>query len=163
MIDLDGYRQNVGIVIVNKHGQVLWARRIRQNTWQFPQGGVKRGETPHEAMYRELYEELGLTDEDVCVKTISKQWYKYKLPKRLIRYDETPVCLGQKQKWFLLTLNKRCIENITFDKGIRPEFDNYRFVSYWYPLRQVISFKRDVYRQVLTEFAPYALFGKKDD
>ena len=35
-----------------------------------------------------------------------------------------------------------------------PEFDGWRWVSYWYPVRQVVSFKRDVYRRVMKEFAP---------
>ena len=60
MIDEHGYRPNVGIIICNAMGQVLWARRIGQNAWQFPQGGIKRGESPEKALYRELQEEVGL-------------------------------------------------------------------------------------------------------
>ena len=106
MIDKDGYRPNVGIVICNRKGQVLWARRIRQNSWQFPQGGVDYGETPEDAMYRELYEELGLEPNDVKLLASTKFWLKYRLPKRLIRWNEKPVCIGQKQKWYLLCLKK---------------------------------------------------------
>lgn len=67
MIDGDGYRPNVGIVICNSHGQVFWARRYGQHSWQFPQGGIDEGETPEQAMYRELYEEVGLTKKDVRI------------------------------------------------------------------------------------------------
>lgn len=81
MIDKDGYRPNVGIVICNRKGQVLWARRIRQNSWQFPQGGVDYGETPEDAMYRELYEELGLQKSDVRLLASTRFWLKYRLPK----------------------------------------------------------------------------------
>ena len=160
MIDSDGYRPNVGIVICNRQGQVLWARRIRQNSWQFPQGGVNRDESPSDAMFRELYEELGLVREDVRVLATARSWHRYRLPKRMIRYEDDPVCLGQKQKWFLLSLQGRGSSDIKFNREGHPEFDDWRWVSYWYPVRQVVSFKRDVYRRVLTEFAPLALFGK---
>lgn len=159
VIDKDGFRPNVGIVICNRKGQVLWARRIRQNSWQFPQGGVDGGETPTDAMFRELYEELGLRHDDVKILAVSKFWHKYRLPKRLIRWSEQPVCIGQKQKWFLLALSKDKQSQIEFDRKGHPEFDDWRWVSYWYPVRQVVAFKRDVYRRVLTEFSPTALFG----
>ncbi len=159
MIDVDGFRPNVGIVICNRLGQVLWARRIRQNSWQFPQGGVDAGESPEDAMYRELYEELGLSRSDVKLMGVTKFWLKYRLPKRLIRWNEEPVCVGQKQKWYLLSLNKEHSEHIEFNRKGHPEFDDWRWVSYWYPVRQVVAFKRDVYRQVLTYFAHIALFG----
>ena len=160
VIDKDGFRPNVGIVICNRKGQVLWARRIRQNSWQFPQGGVDPGETPTEAMYRELYEELGLRREDVRLLAVSRYWHRYRLPKRLIRWTEEPVCLGQKQKWFLLYVPNDSQMKIEFNRWGHPEFDYWLWVSYWYPVRQVVAFKRDVYRRILTEFAPAALFGK---
>ncbi len=163
MIDKDGYRQNVGIVICNRRGQVLWARRIRQNSWQFPQGGVDQGETVTEAMYRELYEELGLKHEDVKILATSRCWHRYKLPKRLVRVSENPVCIGQKQKWFLLTMHKNKQNKIEFNRDGHPEFDDWRWVSYWYPVRQVISFKRDVYRKILSEFSETALFSSFDE
>lgn len=158
MIDGDGFRPNVGIVICNRASQVLWARRIRQNSWQFPQGGVDEGESSEAAMYRELYEELGLKNTDVQLLASSKSWLKYRLPKRLVRWEEKPVCLGQKQKWYLLRLTKENQEHIEFNVQGHPEFDDWRWVSYWYPVRQVVAFKRDVYRHVLTEFAGPALF-----
>lgn len=104
MIDFDGYRPNVGIVICNRKGQVLWAKRYGQNSWQFPQGGINDNESAEQAMYRELYEEIGLQPKDVKVLYASKHWLRYKLPKRLLRYDSKPVCIGQKQRWFLLQL-----------------------------------------------------------
>lgn len=102
VIDGDGFRPNVGIVICNRNGQVLWARRYGQHSWQFPQGGVDDGETPEQAMFRELYEEIGLKQDDVTILATSRNWLKYRLPKRLIRWESKPVCIGQKQKWFLL-------------------------------------------------------------
>ncbi|MGY0154808.1 RNA pyrophosphohydrolase [Edwardsiella tarda] len=152
MIDDDGYRPNVGIVICNRQGQVLWARRYGQNSWQFPQGGINAGETPEQAMYRELFEEVGLGRKDVKILASTRNWLRYKLPKRLVRWDTKPVCIGQKQRWFLLQL--QCNEaEINMQRSNTPEFDGWRWVSYWYPVRQVVSFKRDVYRRVMKEFS----------
>ncbi|MFP1928141.1 RNA pyrophosphohydrolase [Lonsdalea quercina] len=151
MIDDDGYRPNVGIVICNRQGQVLWARRYGQHSWQFPQGGINPGETAEQAMYRELYEEVGLRKRDVRILASTRSWLRYKLPKRLVRWDTKPVCIGQKQKWFLLQL--MCNESeINMQSSGTPEFDGWRWVSFWYPVRQVVSFKRDVYRRVMKEF-----------
>ncbi|WP_224555362.1 RNA pyrophosphohydrolase [Pectobacterium versatile] len=151
MIDDDGYRPNVGIVICNRQGQVMWARRYGQHSWQFPQGGINPGESAEQAMYRELFEEVGLRKKDVRVLASTRNWLRYKLPKRLVRWDTKPVCIGQKQKWFLLQL--MCNESdINMQSCGTPEFDGWRWVSYWYPVRQVVSFKRDVYRRVMKEF-----------
>ena len=143
MIDFDGYRPNVGIVICNHKGQVLWAKRYGQNSWQFPQGGINDNESAEQAMYRELYEEVGLQPKDVKVLYASKHWLRYKLPKRLLRYDSKPVCIGQKQRWFLLQLVGD-EKNINMNTTKSPEFDGWRWVSFWYPVRQVVSFKKDV-------------------
>ena len=58
MLDKDGYRPNVGIILVNQRNEVFWGKRIREHSWQFPQGGIKRGESPEQAMFRELHEKL---------------------------------------------------------------------------------------------------------
>ncbi|AWS50790.1 MULTISPECIES: RNA pyrophosphohydrolase [Providencia] len=156
MIDDDGYRPNVGIVICNRQGQVLWARRYGQHSWQFPQGGINPGESPEQAMYRELYEEVGLQRKDVRLLASTRNWLRYKLPKRLVRWDTKPVCIGQKQRWFLLQL--QCNDaDINVQRSKSPEFDGWRWVSYWYPVRQVVSFKREVYRRVMKEFAPVVM------
>ncbi len=156
VIDADGFRANVGIVICNKMGQVFWARRYGQHSWQFPQGGIDEGESAEQAMFRELHEEVGLTQKDVSILSVTRNWLRYKLPKRLIRQGSNPVCIGQKQKWFLLQLE--CNESdVDVLKTGHPEFDDWRWVSYWYPIRNVVSFKRDVYRRVMKEFAPVVL------
>lgn len=152
MIDFDGYRPNVGIVICNRKGQVLWAKRCGQNSWQFPQGGINDNESAEQAMYRELHEEVGLQPKDVRLLYVSKHWLRYKLPKRLLRYDSKQMCIGQKQRWFLLQLVSD-EKNINMQTTKSPEFDGWRWVSFWYPVRQVVSFKRDVYRKVMKEFA----------
>ena len=153
MIDPDGYRPNVGIILARSDGQVLWARRVGQNAWQFPQGGIKDWETPEQALYRELGEEIGLTKKDVEIIACTRGWLKYRLPKKMIRRQSTPICVGQKQKWFLLKMLSSD-SRVCVDRGDLSEFDGWRWVSYWYPLGQVVSFKRDVYRRALRELAP---------
>jgi putative (di)nucleoside polyphosphate hydrolase len=140
-------------MLANDKGQLLWARRIGgHNAWQFPQGGISAGETPEEALYRELHEEVGLSPEAVAILGATKGWLRYRLPRRYIRDGQKPVCIGQKQKWFLL----RMLEEDTavqLDRNKKPEFDHWQWVSYWYPLDQVISFKREVYRRAMKELA----------
>ncbi|MGO2131395.1 MAG: RNA pyrophosphohydrolase [Halomonas sp.] len=154
MIDADGFRPNVGIIIANDQGQLLWARRVGQNAWQFPQGGINASETPKQALFRELQEEIGLTADDVEVLACTRGWLRYRLPRRMVRTHSRPVCIGQKQKWFLLRI--RCHDDrVCVSSGsAKPEFDGWRWVSYWYPLGQVVSFKREVYRCALRELSP---------
>lgn len=152
MLDAEGYRPNVGIVICNAKGQVFWAKRFNQNSWQFPQGGINENETPEEAMYRELYEEVGLKPQDVKILYASKYWLRYKLPKRHLRYDSKPLCIGQKQRWFLLQLIAK-EEAVNMNATPNPEFDGWRWVNFWYPVRQIVAFKRDVYRRAMKEFS----------
>jgi len=154
MIDKNGFRANVGIILSNAAGQVLWARRIGQNAWQFPQGGIHEDETPEEALYRELYEELGLSSDDVAVLGYTSRWLYYRLPKHLIRYRSQPLCIGQKQKWFMLKLVSD-EQRIRLDISASPEFDHWCWVSYWYPISHVIQFKRNVYRRALQELSGF--------
>ncbi len=153
MIDSDGFRPNVGIILANSLGQVLWARRIGQDAWQFPQGGINEHETPEEAMFRELREEVGLSPEDVEIVAVTRGWLRYRLPKRMIRRHTQPVCVGQKQKWYLLRMLS-ADSAVSINNCDSPEFDGWRWVSYWYPLGQVVSFKREVYRKAMKELSP---------
>jgi len=153
VIDSDGFRPNVGIVLANGSGNVLWARRVGgQDAWQFPQGGIKEHESPEDALYRELHEEVGLLSADVDVLAVTQGWLRYRLPHRLVRQKE-PLCVGQKQKWFLLHL-KASDNAVKLNVGGPPEFDDWRWASYWYPLSNVVAFKREVYRRAMKELAP---------
>lgn len=153
MIDLDGFRPNVGIMLANDRGQLLWARRVGgHNAWQFPQGGISAGESPKQALFRELHEEVGLARDAVEILGSTRGWLRYRLPKRFVRDGQKPVCIGQKQKWFLL----RMLEDdaaVRLDQNETPEFDHWRWVSYWYPLDQIVPFKREVYRRALKDLA----------
>ena len=150
MIDSDGYRANVGIILSNQKGQVLWAQRMGQDAWQFPQGGVNPDETAEQAMFRELWEEVGLREQDVELIASTNSWLRYKLPRRMVRHYSQPVCIGQKQKWFLLRLTgdeSRLNLQATDD----PEFEGWRWVDYWYPVKHVVYFKKRVYRCALQQ------------
>ncbi len=153
MIDGNGYRSNVGIVIANAEGKVLWAKRVGQDAWQFPQGGMRASESPEEALYRELYEEVGLIPQQVQIIGRTKGWLRYKVPKRFLR-DNQCSFIGQKQKWFLLKMLAHD-EHVSLLQSKLPEFERWQWVSYWYPLGKIVSFKQDVYRHALKELAPY--------
>jgi putative (di)nucleoside polyphosphate hydrolase len=165
VIDSDGFRLNVGIILANQFNEVLWARRIGQNSWQFPQGGIKVSETPDEALFRELYEEVGLQASDVEIVAKTKGWLRYRLPKKMIRHHSFPLCVGQKQKWYLLRMLSED-SMVSMSSSSHPEFDQWQWVSYWYPLGQVVSFKREVYRRAMKElstdlFKPRSTYPKR--
>ncbi len=153
MIDSEGYRANVGIILSNSEGLVFWGKRAGQSSWQFPQGGIRATETPEEAMYRELQEETGLRAEHVRIMGRTPRWLRYRIPDRYVRRNCRPVCIGQKQIWYMLALegNEDAFNLVNCE---RPEFDGWRWVPYWYPLSAVVYFKREVYDRALTEFAP---------
>lgn len=154
MIDSKGYRPNVGIVLSNAAGEVFWARRRGQDAWQFPQGGINSKESPLEAMYRELYEEVGLEAEHVEVLGQTNDWLHYQIPEHLLRHRSKPLCIGQKQIWFSLKLvGDESDFNLSCSKN--PEFDQWRWVDYWTPVDEIIDFKRGVYQQALKELEKY--------
>lgn len=154
MIDSNGYRSNVGIVLSNPEGKVFWARRRGQNAWQFPQGGIQKNESPIDAMYRELYEETGLGSELVELVGQTSDWLRYKIPDHLLRHRSKPLCIGQKQIWFrLMLIGEEAAFNLSCSDN--PEFDRWRWVDYWTPVKEIIAFKRKVYKQALTELEQY--------
>lgn len=154
MLDRDGFRPNVGIILLNQRSQVFWGKRIRTHSWQFPQGGIDRGENPEQAMFRELHEEVGLHPQHVQVLARTRDWLRYEVPDRFIRRDARGHYKGQKQIWFLLQLVGH-----DWDLNLRatnhPEFDAWRWNDYWVPLDVVVEFKRGVYEMALTELARF--------
>ena len=154
MIDKFGYRANVGIILTNNCGKVLWARRYGEDSWQFPQGGIDKTETPEIAMFRELEEEIGLLPSHVEVLGQTKGWLKYRLPKKFLSKNKTSF-KGQKQKWFLLKFLGEDAD-IKVDRFEDQEFDHWAWVSYRFPLSQVVNFKRDVYRKALIQLVSLA-------
>ena len=153
-IDSDGFRANVGIILSNKEGKLLLAGRIGSKGWQFPQGGMQNGESAEEAMYRELHEEVGLLKGDVEVLGATNDWLRYRLPKKYVRYHSKPLCIGQKQRWFILRLVGPD-DSVRVDCSETPEFDRWRWVEFWRPVNDVIYFKRRVYARALHELGPH--------
>ena len=154
-IDEEGFRANVGIIVCDARDLVLVGGRVGQDAWQFPQGGIRVDESPEEAMYRELREEVGLTPADVAVLGSTDGWLRYRLPEQFVRRRRRPVCIGQKQRWFLLRM-RGGEDRLRFDVTAKPEFDAWRWVDYWSPVREVIYFKRRVYARALDELADWA-------
>lgn len=158
MIDKDGYRPNVGIIICNARNEVFWGKRIRQNSWQFPQGGIKHGESPEQAMYRELMEEVGLAQEHVRILGRTRNWIRYDVPRDWMKREWRGHYRGQKQIWFLLRLVGRDCD-VKLRASSHPEFDAWRWHEYWAPAADVVEFKREVYRSALSELERYLNIG----
>jgi putative (di)nucleoside polyphosphate hydrolase len=165
VLDKEGYRPNVGIILANQRNEVFWGKRVHQHAWQFPQGGIKGGETPLQAMYRELEEEIGLQRPHVRILGRTREWLRYEVPDKWARRQREPreanvggkqgaAYRGQKQIWFLLRMVGRDCD-VKLRASGHPEFDAWRWHDYWVPLDLVIDFKREVYRQALIELHRY--------
>lgn len=153
LIDEDGYRANVGIILSRADGQLFWAGRARGRGWQFPQGGIRENEEVQDALFRELQEEVGLERDHVEILGSTRDWLHYRLPRRYLRTNSEPLCVGQKQRWYMLRLVAR-EETVCLNASEVPEFDRWRWVDYWHPIKEVIYFKREVYATALEELAP---------
>lgn len=154
MLDREGFRPNVGIILLNAQNEVWWGKRVREHSWQFPQGGIKYGETPEQAMYRELEEEIGLRAEHVKIVGRTRDWLRYEVPDHFIKREIRGHYRGQKQIWFLLRMCARD-NDVNLRLTDHPEFDAWRWHDYWVPLDVVIEFKRDVYQRALQELSRF--------
>jgi putative (di)nucleoside polyphosphate hydrolase len=154
-IDAQGFRANVGIILLGAQQEVFLGARSDGRGWQFPQGGVQRDESPEDALFRELHEEVGLEPGDVELIAGTRNWLRYRLPRRYVRRRSRPLCIGQKQRWYMLRLLGD-ESRLRFDVTERPEFDAWRWVDYWSPVREVIYFKRSVYARALDELGRLA-------
>ena len=156
MLDKDGYRPNVGIILCSADNKVLWGRRSRRDGWQFPQGGMQREESPEQAMYRELKEEVGLDPSHVKIVGRTHDWLRYDLPESMLNSNPRSEFRGQKQIWFLLRFLGKD-SDVVLDGGDKPEFDAWCWTGYWDAADDIIAFKRTVYRLALGELEPLLL------
>jgi putative (di)nucleoside polyphosphate hydrolase len=154
MLDKEGYRPNVGIVLLNHRNEVFWGKRVKEHSWQFPQGGIKYGESPAQAMFRELEEETGLRPEHVKILGRTRGWLRYHVPEHWIRREWRGSYKGQKQIWFALRMLGHD-SDVRLRASTHPEFDAWRWSDYWVELDAVIEFKREVYQLALTELSRY--------
>lgn len=152
VLDREGYRPNVGIILINESNEVFWGKRVREHSWQFPQGGIKPGESPETAMYRELYEEVGLLPQHIKIIGRTRDWLRYDVPNNWVRREWRGSYRGQKQIWYLLRLVGRD-SDVNLRACHHPEFDGWRWHQYWAPVDEVIDFKRDVYLGALKELS----------
>ena len=160
MLDREGFRPNVGINLLNQKNQVFWGKRIRTHSWQFPQGGIDRGESPEQAMFRELHEEVGLRPEHVRILGRTRDWLRYDVPDAFIRRESRGHYKGQKQIWFLLRMIGRDTD-VQLRATHHPEFDAWRWVPFWIQFDAVIGFKREVYQLALSELARFLSRGMR--
>ena len=142
MVDKDGYRPNVGIVICNARNEVFWGKRVRQNSWQFPQGGINRDEPPRSAAARELLEETGLGDERIEWVAELDEWLAYTFPA-----EHSGRHLGQIQRWFLVRTVGDAEPDL--DAAADDEFRSWRWAEPEAYLDRVVDFKGAVYLRVI--------------
>ena len=154
VLDREGYRPNVGIILINERNEVFWGKRVREHSWQFPQGGIKPGESPETAMYRELYEEVGLLPQHIKIVGRTRDWLRYDVPSHWVRREWRGSYRGQKQIWYLLRLVGRD-NDVNLRACHHPEFDGWRWHQYWASVDEVIDFKRGVYLDALTELSRF--------
>jgi putative (di)nucleoside polyphosphate hydrolase len=152
MIDSAGYRYNVGIILINKNNQVFWGRRKSGDSWQFPQGGMSEGEDCDAAMFRELNEELGLLPNHVEIIAKTNDWLYYDVPGNYKRSKTT--YRGQRQIWYLLRFVAED-HVVNLRSHVEQEFDAWRWIDYWEPIKEVVRFKEDVYEKALHELSRF--------
>ena len=146
----DLYRPNVAMIVVSnnypdKKEIFIAQRNDLTDIWQFPQGGIDKGEEVHDALYRELEEEIGTSE----VKIIAEypEWLSYDFPDKIAK--KMKPWIGQRQKYFLVKLKKKASIDINTK---HPEFSDYKFVGIDEVLNLSASFKKDVYEKVIKYF-----------
>ena len=153
MLDKDGYRLNVGIILLSPNNQVFWGKRKGESSWQFPQGGLYENEEMEQGMLRELNEELGLLPKHIQIIAHTDKWLYYDVPSTYNR-SHNRIYRGQKQIWYLLRLiGQEYNINVKYHK--EQEFDAWRWINYWEPIDLVIPFKHDVYEHALQELSKF--------
>jgi putative (di)nucleoside polyphosphate hydrolase len=151
-----GYRPCVGIMLLNGRGEVFVARRsdVAGAAWQMPQGGIDEGEDPRTAALRELKEEIGTDKAEILAE--SKGWLRYDLPAELLKAARHGPWRGQRQKWFVMRFTGED-SDIALDTGHEhPEFNVWKWVDVQQLPDLIVSFKRQVYLDLLAEFSDLA-------
>jgi putative (di)nucleoside polyphosphate hydrolase len=146
----DDYRMGVGVVLLNQLNQVFVAKRIdTPSAWQMPQGGIDKGEAPHETVMRELTEEIGTDRAEIIAET--KDWLIYDLPEGLRKKVWGGKYKGQKQKWFAMRFTGTDTDiDLTADK--HPEFSEWKWTSMDQLVELIVPFKRPLYENIVREF-----------
>ncbi|WP_029604178.1 RNA pyrophosphohydrolase [Kozakia baliensis] len=150
------YRPNVGAMLFNSQGHIFLAKRadLASDIWQCPQGGIDEGETPTQAVLRELQEEIGTDHAEILGEY--PEWLSYDLPAHLIGKSLGGKFRGQTQRWFALRFLGQDDE-IRLDLHQPAEFSTWRWVAPEEVLSYNLGFKRDLYMHLvpaLSRLAP---------
>ena len=160
---LESYRPNVGVVLFNREGKVWLGRRVNgpgPNNWQFPQGGVDKGEDLYQAARRELKEETGVASAAWLGRT--SDWLTYDFPQGYRGAKIARGWRGQRQVWFALRFTGEDSEvDLMADRHV--EFDAWRWADLDEATDLVIPFKRAIYQQVTADFRRFSLPGALPD
>jgi putative (di)nucleoside polyphosphate hydrolase len=156
------YRPCVGIMVLNRPGRVWIGRRHDAPGepegpgawWQMPQGGIDENEDPAKAALRELAEETSIRSVEIIAE--SAGWYRYDLPSGLRPTAWGGRYRGQTQKWFAMRFTGRDDEVVLDRSGHKAEFDAWRWADIDELVGLIVPFKREVYGQVVGEFATLA-------
>ena len=149
------YRRGVGAVLFNAEGKVWIGKRVSRNDkkiahfWQMPQGGMDEGETPSEAVFRELQEETGTMNAEIIGET--RDWLTYELPKGLAKRSWDGKFRGQKQKWFALRFTGD-EQDFNLNSHEKPEFSEWRWEDLLELPDIIVPFKRQMYKSIVSEF-----------
>lgn len=148
------YRPCVAAMLLNRDGHVFIGKRIDQTLegWQMPQGGIDDGESPRDAIFRELEEEIGTRNAEILRE--HPGWLTYDLPPRLVGLSLRGRYRGQKQKWFAMRFLGQDGE-INLATG-DPEFSHWRWASIEELPKLIVPFKRDTYTKVIAAFRDLA-------
>ncbi|MGI9461980.1 MAG: RNA pyrophosphohydrolase [Alphaproteobacteria bacterium] len=148
------YRFGVGVMLFNYQGLIFAGERKKiSNAWQMPQGGIDKGETPYQAMLRELYEETGIRQQHIEIIKQTEDWLHYDLPPNIQRRLWQGKYIGQKQKWYLCRFVGRD-EDVNI-KAHRPcEFIEWNWLATDDLMSMAVDFKQELYKKIFTRFMP---------
>lgn len=154
----EGYRRNVGICLVNSSKKIFAASRLDiRDAWQMPQGGIDDGEDPKLAAMRELREETGVSSAEILAEV--PYWLTYDFPpdvREKLKIQWGSDWKGQAQKWFLMKFTGKDEEiNLLGDGTEKPEFGEWSWMSPDQIIGLAVDFKKPVYKEVLSVFAPH--------
>ena len=147
------YRSGVGILVINRNQKIFVGKRIdnHSDAWQMPQGGIDSGEDEDKAMFRELAEETNI--KDIRILSKSSKYFYYNLPYKLQKKFWGGKFLGQKQRWYLVEFLGE--DNAINIKTESPEFSEWKWISKDEIINMVVSFKKDLYLDIINEFRDY--------